>query len=185
MPLPRRLPLACLYNANGAVYIAAATGSARGCSLRKRGGNRGCSSKKMGRNYSNVFACDDRHQRPGKGQGVLRRAARHARRPAGQGRRPPHFLLHQDRHVLGVEADQWRAGDTRQWRHHRLCGRIRPNKPTPGMRLASPMAPRPAKIRRAFAKVRRANFTSPICAISTATRSARCIGCRRRDRRVG
>ena len=35
-------------------------------------------------------------------------------------------------------------------------------------------------------RLRRANSTSPICAIPTATRSARCIGCRRRQhRRVG
>ena len=56
-----------------------------------------------------------------------------------------------------------------------------PSRPTPGTRRASPMAERPAKIRRAYAKAQRANSISPICAISTATRSARCIGCRRRS----
>ena len=30
----------------------------------------------------------------------------------------------QDRRLLGVEADQRRAGDPRQWRHHRLRGRL-------------------------------------------------------------
>ena len=52
----------------------------------------------------------------------------------------------------------------------------RPSRPTRGTRRASPMAARPAKIRRAFAKAPRAKCISPICAISTATRSARCIG---------
>ena len=52
----------------------------------------------------------------------------------------------------------------------------RPSRPTPGTRRASPMAARPAKIRRAFAKAPRAKSISLICAISTATRSARCIG---------
>src|SRR6267142_18497 len=49
------------------------------------------------------------------------------------------------------------------------------------------MAAPPAKIRRAYAKAPRAKCTWLICAISTATRSARCIGsCRRRKvRRVG
>jgi catechol 2,3-dioxygenase-like lactoylglutathione lyase family enzyme len=37
------------------------------------------------------------------------------------------------------------------------------------------------EIRPAFAKVLRANCTSPICAISTATRSARCTGYRHRQ----
>ena len=34
------------------------------------------------------------------------------------------FSTYQDRRLLGVEADQRRAGDARQWRHHRLCGRL-------------------------------------------------------------
>ena len=54
-----------------------------------------------------------------------------------------------------------------------------PNRLTPGTRRAWPMAPRLAKIRRAFAKAPQANYTSLTCAISTATRSARCIGWRR------
>ena len=55
-----------------------------------------------------------------------------------------------------------------------------PSRPTRGTRPASPMAARLAKIRRAFAKARQAKCISPICAISTATRSARCTGYRHR-----
>ena len=54
-----------------------------------------------------------------------------------------------------------------------------PNRPTPGTRPASPMAERAARIRRACAKALRANSIWPTCAISTATRSAPCIGSHR------
>ena len=51
--------------ANGAVYIA------RQRAACPRKSNRGGSFRKTGEELKNVFACDDRHQRPGKGQGVL------------------------------------------------------------------------------------------------------------------
>src|ERR1700682_3969858 len=54
----------------------------------------------------------------------------------------------------------------------------RPRRPTRGTRPASPMAGRPAKIRRACAKAAGSSSILPICAIPTATSSAPCTGWR-------
>src|ERR1700761_3238316 len=64
-----------------------------------------------------VFPRHDRHQRPRQGKGVLRRASWHAGRVAGGYRSPPHFLPHQNRHILGLETDRRETGNSRQWRH--------------------------------------------------------------------
>src|ERR1700742_2549089 len=64
-----------------------------------------------------VFPRHDRDQRPRQGKGVLRRASWHAGRVAGGYRSPPHFLPHQNRHILGLETDRRETGKSRQWRH--------------------------------------------------------------------
>ena len=123
-----------------------------------------------------VFACHDRDQRSGKGQVVLRRVAWHARRAARAGRPPSRFLHDQDRYVLGLEADRRQAGDRQRMAAPSVLPQTPPRRPTRFTRPASPMAARPAKTRRAFAKALGSSSISPICAIPTATSSARCIG---------
>ena len=63
-----------------------------------------------------------------------------------------------------------------QRQHDRFRLQLVRSRPTPGTRLESPTAGRPAKTRRASAKAPPANSISPICAIPTATSCAGCIG---------
>ena len=95
-------------------------------------------------------------------------------------RQGPAELWPPRRGVHGDLADRRPAGDARQW----LDGRLHVRQPGRGRRLAQGRCRGRRHLDRGSARLSReasASSISPICAIPTATSSARCIGCRSSD----